>query len=341
MTTVPWPPRVAPPPPTPVDRYAAPPDLHVIAEGLRFPEGPIACDDGSVLFVEVRGATLSRAHPSGEVEVIADLDGGPNGAAIGPDGAVYICNNGGLPWTQLPDGSWYPLDARTGSMTPAGYAGGWIERVDLLTGVVLRLYDSSDGRSLSAPNDIVFDANGEMWITDTGKTGTDETAFGAVYRARPDGSAIVTVAYGLAGPNGIGLSPDGQHLYVADTPTGRIWCWNVDELGSGRSPRDHGGTVIARLPGSIALDSLAVDLEGRIVVALPGAGALATISPDGAMWLVEMPDQMPTNVCFGGPEGRIAYVTLAATGRLVSFEWPVDLPAVIGPTTRGEASDVD
>jgi len=327
MMTAPWPPRVAPAAPPPVERYETPPDLQVIAEGLRFPEGPIACTDGSVLLVEVRGATLSRAHPDGRVEVVAELDGGPNGAAIGPDGAVYVCNNGGFPWTQLPDGSWYPIDARTGSMTPPGFAGGWIERVDLDTGVVLRIYTSSDGRPLSAPNDIVFDAQGEMWITDTGKTGTDATALGAVCRARADGTAIQTVAYGLAGPNGIGLSPDGRHLYVADTPTGRIWRWDVDDFEPGRPPREHPGVVIARLPGSIALDSLAVDPEGRIVVALPGAGALAAIAPTGAMWLVEMPDRMPTNVCFGGATGRTAYVTLAQTGRLVSFEWPADLPA--------------
>lgn len=326
MTTQPWPPLTAPASPTPIDRYATPRDLQVFAEGLRFPEGPIACDDGSVLFVEVRGATLSRAHPSGKIDVIAELDGGPNGAAFGPDGAVYVCNNGGLPWTQLADGSWYPVDARTGSMAPPDYAGGWIERVDLETGVVLRLYNSSDGRTLSAPNDIVFDAHGDMWITDTGKTGVDSTELGAVCRAKTDGTSISTLAYGLPGPNGIGLSPDGEHLYVADTPTGRIWCWNTSELAGAGSPRAHPGTVIARLPGNIALDSLAVDPEGRIVVALPGAGALATISPDGAMFLVEMPDRMPTNVCFGGPDGRTAFVTLAATGRIVSFEWPVDLP---------------
>lgn len=341
MTTMPWPPRIAPLPPRPVERYATPPDLEVVAEGLRFPEGPIACDDGSVLFVEVRGATLSRAHPSGRVDVIAELDGGPNGAAIGPDGAVYICNNGGLPWSQLPDGSWYPVDARTGSMTPPGFAGGWIERVDLETGVVLRLYSSSDGRALSAPNDIVFDAQGAMWITDTGKTGAHSTALGAVYRARADGKAMATVAYGLAGPNGIGFSPDGQRLYVADTPTGRIWCWNVEEFEPTRPPREHAGTVIARLPGSIALDSLAVDPEGRVVVALPGAGALAAVSPNGAMWLVDVPDRMPTNVCFGGPEGRTAYVTLAATGRLVSFEWPGDLPSDLEQTTRRAGPDAD
>ena len=73
-------------------------NLRVVARGLRFPEGPIAMSDGSVLLVEVARGTLSRVRPDGEIEVVAELGGGPNGAALGPDGAVYVCNNGGFRW---------------------------------------------------------------------------------------------------------------------------------------------------------------------------------------------------------------------------------------------------
>jgi len=69
--------------------------LDLVAEGLWFPEGPIAMADGSVLLVEIRRRTLSRITPDGARATIAELGGGPNGAAIGPDGAVYVCNNGG------------------------------------------------------------------------------------------------------------------------------------------------------------------------------------------------------------------------------------------------------
>ena len=78
--------------------------MEVVAEGLEFPEGPIALADGSVLLVEIRRGTLSRVDPSGKVSVVAELGGGPNGAAIGPDGAVYVCNNGGFTWIERPDG---------------------------------------------------------------------------------------------------------------------------------------------------------------------------------------------------------------------------------------------
>src|ERR1039458_8786515 len=131
-----------------------------------------------------------RVFPTGWLEVVADLGGGPNGAALGPDGAVYVCNNGGLPWSQLDDGSWYPIDRDTGSMTPAGYKGGWIERVDPSSGEVTRLIERVGDVALSAPNDIAFDRAGDLWFTDTGKTAVGETVLGAVYRARIDGSEV-------------------------------------------------------------------------------------------------------------------------------------------------------
>ena len=71
------------------------PTPKVLASGLRFPEGPVAMPDGSVLVVEIFGPTLSRIAPDGTRTVVAEVPGGPNGAALGPDGAVYICNNGG------------------------------------------------------------------------------------------------------------------------------------------------------------------------------------------------------------------------------------------------------
>ena len=72
------------------------PQMQEITSGLQFPEGPIAMNDGSVLVVEIKRGTLTRVTPDGTKEVVAETGGGPNGAAIGPDGMVYICNNGGL-----------------------------------------------------------------------------------------------------------------------------------------------------------------------------------------------------------------------------------------------------
>src|SRR6185295_12014646 len=118
-----WGPTTPPAAPGSPERLSAPPDLEIIAEGLEFPEGPVWMPDGSMVVVEVRGGRLTRVTANGRVEPIAELGGGPNGAALGPDGWVYVCNNGGLPWTQLGDGSWYPIDPVTGTGQPADYAG--------------------------------------------------------------------------------------------------------------------------------------------------------------------------------------------------------------------------
>ena len=107
--------------------------MTVVAEGLRFPEGPVALPDGSVLVVEIARQTLSRVRPDGTVEVVAETGGGPNGAAFGPDGRVWICNNGGFEWRQR-DGRDVP------GPQPADYTGGSIQAVDLDTGVVETIY---------------------------------------------------------------------------------------------------------------------------------------------------------------------------------------------------------
>ena len=80
--------------------------------------------------------------------------------------------------------------------------------------------------------------------------------------------------------------------------------------------------MFATLPGATPLDSLGIDADGRVVVALPGSSAIAVVDTDGAMAIIEMPGPMPTNVCFGGPDGRTVFVTLGGRGELVAFQWP-------------------
>jgi gluconolactonase len=289
-------------------------DIREIATGLQFPEGPVAMSDGSILFVEVRRGTLSRATGGGAVEVVAELGGGPNGAAIGPDGAAYVCNNGGFLWAEI-QGRWVPMDLTTGSSQPPDFRGGWIERVDLDSGKAERLYEGCDGHRFCGPNDIVFDGAGGFWFTDFGKQRARETDRGGLYHARADGSSVTEVAYGLWGPNGVGLSPAGDRVYVAESYTGRLLAWDLEAPGQARSRRP---TIVAATKGHF--DSLAVEASGAVVVAAIGDG-LCVIEPDGSYDYVALPDSMTTNVCFGGAERRTAYATLSGSGRLVALDW--------------------
>src|SRR6187455_3747596 len=143
-------------------------NVRELATGLEFPEGPVAMPDGSTLVVEIHRGTLSRVA-DGKVEVVADVGGGPNGAAIGPDGACYVVNNGGFAWSEL-GGMLIPFDLTTMSNEPPDFEGGWVDRVDLATGEHTVLYRECDGHKLCSPNDIVFDEDGGFWFTDLGKT---------------------------------------------------------------------------------------------------------------------------------------------------------------------------
>lgn len=297
------------------------PDIREIARGLRFPEGPVALPDGSVLLVEIERGTLSRVGPDGRIEVVAHTGGGPNGAAMGPGGKIYVTNNGGFNWVERPDGRLFPGTA------PASYKGGSIQVVDPETGKFETLYDSCDGRKLNGPNDLVFDDAGGFWFTDLGKTREYDNDRGAVYYARADGSKIEQKVFPLERPNGCGLSPDGRTLYVVETPTARLWAFDLSSPGTIKDAngpyRGEKGRVIAGLGGYQMFDSLAVDSAGHICVATLITGAVSDISPDGkSVTQHTLPDPMVTNVCFGGPDLRTAYATLSMTGKLVSFEWP-------------------
>ena len=292
----------------------------LLTQGLRFPEGPVAMPDGSVVLVEIAAGKITRVSPNGEKSVVATPGGGPNGLAPGPGGALYCCNNGGFDWIE-----------ENGYLRPyrcaADYVTGRIERIDLVTGEVERLYDRCGENALRGPNDIVFDRTGGFWFSDLGKVRARDRDHGGVYWAAADGSRIVEAAYPIAGgANGIGLSPDGETLYVAETETGRLWAFEVLEPGVLRKeqwPSPHGGTLLCQLPGYRRLDSLAVTASGNICVATLVSGEITTISPSGEIvGVVTLDDRMPTNLCFGGPDLRTAYITLSLTGRLVTMKWP-------------------
>ena len=298
-----------------------PSEYRTVAEGLRFPEGPTPLQDGTVLVVEIARGTLSRVGTDGTVEVVADCGGGPNGSAVGPDGKVWITNNGGcFDWIDL------------GSLlvpgpVPDGWTGGSIQRVDLDTGVVETVYTECDGRPLRAPNDLVFDGHGGFWFTDHGVRLERSSDLTGVFYAAADGSSIREVLHPLEAPNGVGLSPAGDRLYVAETHTGRVYAWDVPSPGTatGAGLLAPHGELLAGLPGLQLLDSLAVDGEGNVCVGTIGNGGVTVISPDGAsVQHLAVDDPLVTNVAFGGDDLRTAYVTASATGRLLAFDWPVD-----------------
>jgi gluconolactonase len=291
-------------------------DVDVVAEGLDFPEGPVAMADGSVLVVEVRGGVLTRISPNGNKTVVANVGGGPNGAAIGPDGAAYLCNAGGL---------------GTGPREPAG-----IQRVDLATGNWEWLYVESEGEPFVGPNDLVFDDEGGFWFTDLLR--------GSIHYANADGTSVTQIAR-AKDPNGIGLSPDGDVLYWAQTATRHVLRRRISQPGQlersigfdARALTLRGGvdpfTLLVGMPGSMELDSLAVDSANAVCAGTLIDGGITEIPADRSPRLgglddvvhwtlpTHLDDGIVTNICFGGTELTTAFITCSQTGRLVRCTW--------------------
>lgn len=294
--------------------------FRVIAEDLAFPEGPLELPGGDIALVEIRAGTVTRISRDGKKSVIATTGGGPNGAALGPDGAIYVTQNGGFQWNSVEFGG------RTMILPgeqPADYIGGQIQRVTL-SGEVTTLYRECNGIPLKGPNDLVFDAEGNFYFTDLGKTRARDKDRTGIFYASPDGKMIKEIVFPMESPNGIGLSPDGKVLYVAESPTARVWAFQLTGPG-----QIGGRAILATVPGApptnmAFLDSLCVDGEGNVIVATIMHGGVTSVSPDGArITHTPLPDMLVTNACFGGPDLRTLYVTLSGTGRLVAIDnWP-------------------
>jgi gluconolactonase len=293
-------------------------DCTEIASGLAFPEAPVIMPDGGVLVVEIARGTVTRISKSGKLTVLATPGGGPNGAAFGPDGHLYVCNNGGFAWKSV-----------DGGLRPAGqgedYSGGRIERIDIETGKVDVLYTHCGRFPLRGPNDIVFDAQGGFYFTDHGKRRARDMDLGALHYAKTDGSFIAELVQPMIFPNGVGLSPDEKTVYVAETRTGHLWGFDIERLGEIRAqgPHDNGGRHLEGPAGFTSFDSLAVEANGNVCIASLILGGINVIAPDGRFVGFEpMPDRYCTNLCFGGEDMQEAYVTLSSSGRVVKARWP-------------------
>lgn len=275
--------------------------MELVAEGLAFPEGPVIMADGSVIVVEIAAGRVTRCW-NGRKEVVCEIGGGPNGAAIGPDGALWICNNGGMDSVRMESASGPGAEGR-------------IERVDLATGRFERVYDSCDGVLLEGPNDLVFDADGRLWFTDLGKSHHGIRTASGLFTCLPDGSSITAIDRHPVSYNGIGLSPDGETVYVADTHQARVYRYAA-------SVEAQRPTLVATVPGHVGLDSLAVTAAGNVCVATLYQGGISTVTPAGEVRSLPIPqERYVTNIAFGGADMRDAWITLSGQGKLVRTWW--------------------
>jgi len=244
-------------------------------------EGP-ACDrDGAIYAVSfARKPTIGRVTPDGKGEVFLEMPAGSLGNGIRFD--------------------------RKGMMFVADYTGHAILRVDPKT----RKVDVfAHEPSMNQPNDIAISGDGTLWASDPNWA----KSTGQVWRVDRDGK-VTRVATDMGTTNGIEVSPDGKILYVNETVQRNVWAFTIQRDGSLTAKR-----LLIQFP-DFGMDGMRCDVDGNLYITRHGKGTVAVVSPAGkVLQEIDVLGKMPTNICFGGPDGRTAYVTEAEQGRLVQF----------------------
>ncbi len=244
-------------------------------------EGP-ACDrEGNIYAVSfARKPTIGRISPDGKGEVFLEMPNGSLGNGIRFD--------------------------RDGTMFVADYTGHSILRVNPNT----RKIDvfAHEG-SMNQPNDIAISADGTIWASDPDWA----KSTGQVWRVDRNGK-VTRVAGDMGTTNGIDVSPDGKTLYVNETIQRNVWAFTIEHDGSLSGKR-----LLIQFP-DFGMDGMRCDIDGNLYITRHGKGTVAAVSPAGKVFKeIDVLGKMPTNICFGGPDGRTAYVTEAEQGRLVQF----------------------
>ena len=212
-------------------------DVTILASGLSFPEGPVVLPDGDVLVVEVRGVAspgCTRRHPDRRWP---SSGGGPNGAAIGPDGAVYVVNNGGFPWSEIARAD--PPDRRDRRNRPPDFTGGWVDRIDLDTGEVTRLLYRHRRRALPRTQRHRVRRARRLLVHRLRQDRARAAGPRRVYYARPTAAACAASPRASSGPTASASRPTATTVYVAETYTGRLLAWDVTAPGEVAEPAPH------------------------------------------------------------------------------------------------------
>jgi sugar lactone lactonase YvrE len=163
--------------------------------------------------------------------------------------------------------------------------------------------------SMNQPNDIAISANGTIWASDPNWANST----GQVWRVDRNGK-MTRVASDMGTTNGIDVSPDGKTLYVNETVQRNVWAFTIQRDGSLSGKR-----LLIQFP-DFGMDGMRSDVDGNLYITRHGKGTVVVVSPAGKVLKeIDVLGKLPTNICFGGPDGRTAYVTEVEHGRLVQF----------------------
>lgn len=273
----------------------------VVVPEVRFPEGPVWCPDGSLVYTSVPDGALYRVSvATGAVTTVAEVGGGPNAAAPTPDGGFVVTQNGGIDFSGLADLPEIDADG----MPPYAPVTPGLQHV-AADGAVRYLLDVG----FRAPNDLTATPDGILYFTDPPHHPPPPEPVGRIHAVGPEGTATV-VADGFHYCNGIAREPGGT-LAV------------IEARGMLRLDPDSGERewIVASF-GEVAGDGLAVDVDGRLYVCCTSEHAVRVFEPDGREVdrLAIAGAGIVTNCCFGGTDLRTLFVTEGLPGAVLAFE---------------------
>ena len=266
-----------------------PPDFRILASDVRGPEGPAIDSDGRLHLVSSEDGAIFSVSTDGELKEVAHTGGRPNGLVFNSSGDMFVA------------------DAALKAILKIDNAGN--------SEVFVEDYE---GTNFGGPNDLCFLPNGDLLFTDPIRRPQPDPAISPVYRVTAEGK-VSAFADELAYPNGIAVSPAGNHVYVAESRAQRLIAFTIDVTGK---LLDQVLVRRFREPGNP--DGLAVDVDGNILQSLPGIRAIAYLSADGELIdLYHVPDWAPANLAFGGEDMKTVYVCGAAQNSVYEFRHPV------------------
>lgn len=251
-------------------------------------EGP-ACDKaGNVFAVNfAKQQTIGKVTPDGKASVYVTLPGKSTG-----NGIVFD---------------------KAGAMYIADYVGHNVLKVDPKT---LAITVHAHNKDMNQPNDLAIAGDGTLYASDP-NWGNNT---GQLWRIDLNGKTEL-LADKMGTTNGIDVSPDGKTLYVNESVQKNIWAFTIDKDKKLTDKR-----LLKKFPDH-GFDGMRVDVDGNLYVTRYGKGTVAVVSPKGEVIReIDVLGARPSNICFGGPDGKTCYVTEVEHQRLVSFR--VDRPGL-------------